>query len=209
MKFLKSIFPMLRGSELGICFVYFLALYYSETLISFDSGLGKSLGIIVLMEFFLCHSSVFFAVFVFNDKVDVFGKSLRYKIGIGLSLFYFVFVLAFSNAENSYYPLITYALLTLSRFQKLIFTKSFDPIKEALSGFGRIAAYLLTAALTLTELVGFGNYNSNLMVDNLGGDVTPLQWLNWGFLYFLVIGIFSLVPLKIGHFKSKKKRYLP
>ena len=146
---------------------------------------------VMLMEFLVVHSSVFYALIAAAGDV---ARSKRLAWLAGLSGVYLLFVLGFSLADHSTWPLFAFAWLFISRFAH-IWTR---PVQSAIETSQMVklwllsvGAYLFGAFLTtVLPLPRFGMtaaFVASLHLDGSGEwDTRPHTVLAFGVLYFAI-----------------------
>ncbi len=204
MRVILRIFALfLLGTEIGTSLLY-LGLSISPSLITpyVDPEFISKLSIIMMMEFIMAHSGVFFNVFVGNmrkvdakndpsnliSNINIFNGKMKFSIILSLYLIYLTFAAAFAG----WYGVLIYTLLTISRSYFILFRKDFKIKPEIIKSFSRAGIYVLSIGFVLVTEMRLGSYDSNLNISNLGGDLTPLNFLNWGFIYFGFTGLLNM-----------------
>jgi hypothetical protein len=143
------------------------------------------------IEFFFCHSGVFFAFLLYD--IDVPGRkapskeTVRFKWGMlaFLGLVYMVFVWSLAG-----HLLLLYILLTMGRVSGALGGGS-SMVEEVGRAMARITIYVgALVVIALAELsFGVSPTESGLEIVAVGGEISPHQFLMWGFLFYLICGV--------------------
>jgi hypothetical protein len=149
------------------------------------------LTLIMLFEFIVVHSSGFYAGIVAATEVD---RGRRVKLLMGLSALYLLFILAFTLAYQSIWPLLAFAWLFVSRFMQVWARRVTSTIEIgcmfklwAVS----VAAYVLGAMITVVlPLPALGMTREFIASMQLTGggewNTRPQTVLAFGLLYFSI-----------------------
>ena len=146
---------------------------------------------VMLMEFLIVHSTVFYALIAAASDV---ARGRRLAWLTGLSGFYLLFALGFSLADQSTWPLFAFAWLFISRFAH-IWTRplqsSVETSRMVKLWLLSVGAYLFGAFVTtVLPLPRFGMtpaFVASLHINGSGEwDTRPQTVLAFGVLYFSI-----------------------
>lgn len=198
---LRTVAPFIVGTEIGMAILYLFAAINSEIVLTyFEKDFLSKLYLIMVLEFVMAHSGVFFSVIlgamrkvgntpkVFQSKLNI-EKKYQGLIIFSLYGIYLLFAVAFAG----WYGLIVYTTLSISRCYYIFFGKEFHFAAEVGKSMSRAGIYLLSLVFLVVTELEIGTYNPELNISMMGGDITPLMGLNWGFIYFSLIAISSFL----------------
>ncbi len=190
---LRLFLPFAISSEIGMGLLYLGTVFYPEFVLDYiDSYFISKLAVIMLLEFFMAHSGVFFTVIFSKGKGNphkLFQVKHRIFIGLFLISIYSLFAIGFAGT----YGLGVFLILTLSRTYTLFMNKEIEFATELGKSMARAFFYLMSLMVLLIFDLGFGAYDERLGISHLGGDVNQLTFLNWGAIYFILVGAMSLI----------------
>jgi hypothetical protein len=110
------------------------------------AGVARSLIILLLMEFIVLHSAAFMGAMGYGDA----PRATRVRQGIGLGVFYSLFVLGFSLGFHTWWPMLSFWLLTANRLGGVLLRRSGDgaPLEILRRGWaGTTVCYLLAVGV--------------------------------------------------------------
>ena len=151
----------------------------------------KTLVLVVLMEFFVIHSTGFMLATAFNDQLPRLKRSLAV---LGFAAFYAVFVVFISVAFEAWWPLLALAWLVAAKLS-LVWFAPLDRGSEqqrqmsllAVSTAAYLFAVILTAALPMPRL-GITGVGSDYGLSGGGSwSEKPHTAIAAGFVYFALL----------------------
>ncbi len=189
---LRLFLPFAISSEVGMGLLYLGSVFYPELILDYiDPYFISKLAVIMLLEFIMAHSGVFFTI-IFSKGKGIPQKLLKMKhrffIGLFLILIYSIFAIGFAGT----YGLGVFLILTLSRTYSLFMNREIEFSLELGKSMARAFFYLVSIMILLIFELSFGTYDENLKISHLGGDINQLTFLNWGAIYFILVGTMSL-----------------
>ena len=153
---------------------------------------------VMMVEFIIIHSAGFMGTVIYGNE----PRAKKVKVLLGLSLFYFIFILGLSFGFRSWWPVIAFGGLMFNRMIS-VFTGQAEQGKEdefiknmwAINVFCYLVSIFTAILLPLPELGVSPDQLSHL---NMSGDFIdePHKMMAWGFLYFTAIGYFEARPPK-------------
>lgn len=168
----------------------------------------RDLTALMLLEFVVMHSSMlmFFAVMTDERK--------RTKVGIllGGSLFYALFAAAFAAAFHSWWPFLSFWLLTANRLASVLLGAAPDSGQRALTlktWVVSVSAYLFGTALTASAPIPALGVTPQVIARQhfSGGGLwidEPWRCLAFGALYFGIQGLSGTADFfMLGHWQKK------
>jgi hypothetical protein len=182
-EFFAALFTLALGA------VFLLALA-NPALIG-KKGVG-SLLIIITMEFFIIHSSLFLGVIVTGARKKQQGLLFL----LGFSLFYALFFVGYSRAFDEWWPALMFLAMTLTRISRILAGQEVDADEQ------RMNIYFWAFSMGLLTVCAGGA--ALLLPDGRHGYYAGMSWthpqamLAAGFLYYLLLGLASLLRIRMS-----------
>jgi len=160
--------------------------------LGWHAGLAAALGQIVLMEFLVVHSSIFFAGLVSKEPG---GGSGKLGAALLLCLIYLPFAAGFAAANGSWWPLGAFAWLLLGRVALVANSRGWSDFEGKRLRFywanGAAFYILFCFAAVLLPVPAFGFAHTR--VPFKGWAISPQEVMCWGFLYFSALAAMKLL----------------
>lgn len=166
---------------------------------SFGSHLLKRLELIMLMEFFILHSSAFLAFAMTAPQ----RRTTRVLAVTGLGLFYTMFVGSFALSFGTWWPLVSFWMLLVNRMLAIVFGPpprmgdfGFIVIGWAVASACYLGYALLTATAPIPRLgvTAAVQAAQPISVGGLWGE-EPWRVIAFGTFYYATIGVTELFGL--------------
>ncbi len=208
--YLKYIIPFAVSYEIGIGFVYFLALFFPDVLLHrFAGNLSFKLDDFLILEFCaLFFTFILCAPIVNNTQNEKKKKkplSVNSFVKSGIIIIVFSCLIMFLKfGVNG----AAFIFIVLSR-ELVRLTK--DLTKNELFTAKSLAIRFVSFLTILTFFddysLSFGHYDERLNVQSIYSSLSSLELLNWGMFYFLFLGtVFPLLQKRLLKQKSRNKR---
>ncbi len=165
------------------------------------SALGERmipyLVLVMLLEFFILHSSALLGAFMAGE----FPRTTKTLIVLVLAVAYTLFVGAFSLAFRTWWPLVTFWLLTLNRLLGPFLRGHAATEREKIFvffswGVGVVAYLVFAFATTLLPVARLGVSEAVVRAQRVPGEGLwidePHRVLAFGVYYFTVMGLWEL-----------------
>jgi len=168
---------------------------------TFEEGRWVKLGVgIMVLEFILVHSGVFFAVFSqrWEKSERPIGRMQRYGIILLLLCFYTLFAVAFSFAFNTWTLFWIFLWVTASRLLTPIFNPEEGSRLMLYRSFISVVLYIFSAFLSVLVIIPraglTGQVLDRVYPDRGSGiwEQDPQQALLAGMVYFGILGLWEL-----------------
>ena len=152
--------------------------------------LSMALGQVVLIEFLVLHSSVFFAALISSGA----DRWTKVRTALLLCLIYVPFAAAFALANRSWWPVAAFAWLLSGRMAMVASGRASDLEKKRLralwgDSFGFYILFAFLAAFATVPSFGY----LTMSVPWSGWAIRPQQVMCWGFLYFSAVAVRKLL----------------
>ena len=153
--------------------------------------LASALGLVMLMEFLVVHSSVFIGALMASDT-----RPARKAVGaLFLTVVYLFFAASFAFSQGSWWPFAAFFWLLLSRMAAAHASRGADMAegrRMLFHWFGGIALYILGATAIRSLPVPSGGF-AEVAVPWKGWSVLPQEVMAWGLLYYGALALLKLL----------------
>ncbi len=208
--YIKYIIPFALSYEIGIGFVYFLALFFPDVLLHrFAGDLALILDDFLILEFCALFFTFILCAPVVNNSQNENKKkkplSINSFVKGGIVFIIFSCLIMFLKLGING---ATFILIVLSR-ELVCLTK--DLTKNELFTARllaiRFVSFLAILAFFDDYSLSLGHYDKRLNVQSIYPGLTSLELLNWGMFYFLFLGtVFPLFQKRLLKQKRGNKR---